>query len=98
MKYIKKYENIKSNDELKVGDYVQINTNRIFRGFNNPDFIKEIVNSTIGQISSIERKDIIVKYEINNNIYLRFTPNDVIESGETKEEVESKLTAKKYNL
>jgi len=99
MKYIRTYENIK---EVQVGDFVQIKTNNKYSGFYNPQKIIDTVNNTVGQISSKEGNlDIIVKYKIkyaNDDLQLRFQKKDIVEIGKTKEDVEAKLAANKYNL
>ena len=96
MKYLKTYEN---NKNIRVDDFVQIKTNKKYNGFYHPEKILNFVNNTIGQISSIEHREFIVRYITDTNIqFFRFNENEILAIGKTKEEVEQKLALNKYNL
>jgi len=102
MKYLKYYENIEDN--LEVGDYVLIKINILpytQKQIDTENFINNIIT---------DRNDVVVLYEnvpetiksyfnINNGLDIRtFDINRIVEHGKTKEQLELKLQANKFNL
>jgi hypothetical protein len=105
------FENERTHPFLKVGDYVKIIDNKNkYRGFNNNAQVKDIINNTIGQVDGFDggqfirdeetykwiNPDIFVKF--HNLPALRFKNENIVEYASTKEELEAKLAAKKYNI
>ena len=109
MTYLKYYENIEDN--LEVGDYVLIKINILPYTQKQID-TENFINNTIGKIIDIitDRNDVVVLYEnvpetiksyfnINNGLDIRtFDINRIVEHGKTKEQLELKLQANKFNL
>jgi hypothetical protein len=110
MKYIKTYEDLKF--EIQVGDYVQIKTHssilNVKEFINNNIGIVSNINHTnddivVGyyDIPKVIEKFFNKTYYKNNSIFpftRSFDLNRVVEFGKTKEELEMKILAKKYNL
>ena len=106
MKYLKRFEWLKR--DFEIGDYVISEENGVETG------VAKFISANIGQIINIKTANDItyyyVKYEnIPNVLYYNFSydgHNDVRpmlefeikEWGKTKEEVEQKISANKYNL
>ena len=106
MKYIKKFENLK--DEPEVGDY----TICISPNFVVNEKLIDFIESNIGRItkmydvSSLKSKKYYILYDnvpISLEYYFDkntriFNEDEIIEFAKTKEDLEIKLQANKYNL
>ena len=104
MKYIKTFENI---NEIEIGDYVKIN---IFLYI--PPSLKKyyhFINNNISIVNSIDDDLIECKYSNipidikfcfihSNNDAVRIHRDFIVDFAKTKQELEAKLLAKKYNL
>ena len=107
MIHIKSFENIKGQAP-EVGDYVILNVKVLDEKTLN---LSNFVSSHVGKVMSINPKlslvylvyfDDIVTYfnsgEIQNTNSLRFDVNEISDFSKSKEELELKLSTKKYNI
>ena len=108
MKYIKKYEAI-SNNEVEIGDYViiaSLDDDLDVASYNQRKEFNYFIEHNIGKIVDEYKYYIKVKYYnipfnikkfFDNNTF-NFSSSRIIYYGKTKEDIEMKINAKKYNI
>jgi len=106
MRYIKEFEK-KTNVEISRGDYVLMNYTPSHKTLID---LSNFINNTIGIVSKISDDFIYVKYDAvpitlqrffdkTNEINCRMMYiEDIVDFAKSKEELELKLQANKYNL
>lgn len=107
MKYLKTFE-INNNNKISIGDFVLMNYKPSHKLLIN---LSEFINNTIGVVINVSDDRIYVKYynipiklkhffkKINNiEDVMSMYYSDIIDFANTKEELEFKISAKKYNL
>jgi len=99
MKYIKKFE--ASVDEIKIGEYVLLNTNSHFH-----TEYHDFINNNVGEVLGKDVYNIYVKYRnIPKNIEGNFDKNRIYANVKyidkhsfDRNELEALVASKKYNL
>lgn len=98
MKYLKSYEAKKLRPQ--IGDYVKMRS----LGVDNTPF-KIFLDNNVGQIKDINKKNVYVYYENVPDHLVSFPNNSRVfllsqleEFSKTKEDIEIKISANKYNL
>lgn len=104
MKYLKQYEDYKDIKNPNVGDYV------LMRSEANIPEISDYINNNIGKVTKTYQYSIEVTYDNPPIINLppdaakfpftdrEFSKNQIVDFSENKDELESKISSKKYNL
>lgn len=97
MKHLKLFENFEStvrelNRLPKRGDFIQLKLDD-----NNIRSYKDLVNNNIGEVVELKQIfNLIVKYD--DKYYVNSDTSHIVDFAPTKEELEFKLKARKYNI